>query len=116
LFVIDAAKESKAKAVAVVDPFSDGALVAAELAEQGYKVVALYSSNLDQLPSESLVPPGVSLSFEAVVPFNEDLAQVALALNSLPDIEVVSVRAGAQTGEEYVQQILASGLLNLAEK
>ena len=43
--------------VGVVDPFSTGAIIASMLYERGYKVVAIYSANLEQLGNlQNLVP------------------------------------------------------------
>ena len=112
LFNIDADPEAeKAEvaikpAVVIVDPFSTGAVLAADLGAQGYRVIALYSANLDHLVNvQSLVPKDLTISFEAVIPFNEDLVALVEILKALPKLSIVAVLAGAETGVELADEL-----------
>jgi biotin carboxylase len=90
--------------VGVVDPFSTGAVIASLLYEQGFKVVAIYSANLEQLGNlQSLVPLGLKLTFDAVLGFTS----VDEILKSLSDLSapVVAILAGAETGVELADQL-----------
>jgi len=102
----DSPKASQSSAVAVVDPFSTGAVLAFELSQLGYKVYAgrlhsarfqfslvvhyglcslVYSSNLDQLSNlQNLVPQGLSLSFDKVIPFDPNITALAAKLTDSP--------------------------------
>ena len=92
------------RAIAVVDPFSTGAVLAYELSQKGFKVYAgnklfhhlkqkqifwignswyyiVYSSNLEQLANlQNLVPQGLSLSFDKVIPFDPNIPALAAKL------------------------------------
>jgi biotin carboxylase len=113
LFVIDspsphslAATGERTEAVVVVDPFSTGAVLAADLFQRGYKVIALYSANLDQLLNvANLVPKGVTVSFEAVVPFDDNLGVIQERLAALKAVRVVAVLPGAETGVELADAL-----------
>jgi hypothetical protein len=64
--------------VGVVDPFSTGAALAAEVAKKGFKIIAIYSSDLEKLGNlQNLVPEGLNLSFESIVGYNENLEILA---------------------------------------
>jgi biotin carboxylase len=92
--------------VVVVDPFSTGAVLAADLFQRGYKVIALYSANLDQLLNvANLVPKGVTVSFEAVVPFDDNLGVIQERLAALKAVRVVAVLPGAETGVELADAL-----------
>lgn len=111
--------------IAVVDPFSTGAVLAAELYKRGFAVVAVYSAGLEQLASlENLIPQGLQLSFESIIPFDSDiqvminsLSQIAppnnLHKNTLKglDRELIAVLAGTETGVELADKL--SELLGL---
>ena len=98
--------EKRQNAVVVIDPFSTGAVLAADLCAQGFKVVALYSANLDHLVNvQSLVPQGLALSFEAVVPFHENLAVLQERLRDLADLNITAVLPGAETGVELADAL-----------
>jgi biotin carboxylase len=100
------ASEARLSTVVVTDPFSTGAVLAADLTTQGFQVVALYSEQLEHMENlQSLVPAGVSLSFAAVLPFNKDLTALIKSIQNLPGLEVVQVLAGAETGVELADQL-----------
>jgi biotin carboxylase len=88
------------KCVAVVDPFSTGAVVAYNVTKLGYKCIAVYSADLEQLDAlTSLIPEGLALAFDAVVGFSSNIGAMvsSIAQNGW---EVVAVIAGAETGVE----------------
>ena len=96
--------KDRGTSVGVVDPFSTGAVIASLLHEQGYKVVAIYSANLEQLGNlQNLVPLGLKLTFDAVLGFSniEDM------LKSLKDraAPIIAILAGAETGVELADQL-----------
>ena len=74
-------------------------MAAVELSARGYLVIAMYSANMEHLDNlKSLVPAGLELSFEAVVPFSERAADLVAHLRALPGMRVEAVLAGAETG------------------
>ena len=91
-------------AVGVVDPFSTGAVMASLLAQQGFKVVAIYSAKLEQLGNlQSLVPAGLKLEFDSILGFSS-VSEMALYLKNL-EWPVIAVIAGAETGVELADQL-----------
>jgi hypothetical protein len=96
-------------AVAIVDPFSTGAVLASDLTKLGYKVIAVYSSNLEQLGNlQGLVPTGLSLSFESIILFDKDINVIIENLNiaaTQANSSIVAVLAGAETGVELADQL-----------
>ena len=97
-------KKDRGVSVGVVDPFSTGAIIASLLYEQGYKVVAIYSANLEQLGNlQNLVPLGLKLTFDAVLGFS-NVEDMLNTLSALPD-KMVAVLAGAETGVELADQL-----------
>ena len=98
------AKKDRGVFVGVVDPFSTGAIIASLLYEQGYKVVAIYSANLEQLGNlQNLVPLGLKLTFEAVLGFS-NVDDMLKSLKDLP-APVIALIAGAETGVELADQL-----------
>lgn len=83
LFVIEdvpepANSKSEMECVAVVDPFSTGAVIAATLSARGVLVIAIYSANMDQLTNlQSLVPKGLVLKFDNVIKYDPDVSKMA---------------------------------------
>ena len=106
LFIIDTEEVVPAAAyVAIVDPFSTGAMLAAEAFSRGFKVIAVYSGDLEKLGNlQHLVPEGVNLSFEAIVAFNEDINVVASDLRNV-NTNIVAILPGAETGVELADQL-----------
>ena len=97
-------KKDRGVSVGVVDPFSTGAIIASLLYEQGYKVVAIYSANLEQLGNlQNLVPLGLKLTFDAVLGFS-NVDDMLKTLSALP-AKMVAVLAGAETGVELADQL-----------
>ena len=99
-----ASAKERNEAVGVVDPFSTGAIMASMLSEQGYKVIALYSANLEQLGNlQSLVPAGLKLTFDAVMGYTD----VPSMLKTLQGMQwpVVAIIAGAETGVELADML-----------
>jgi hypothetical protein len=86
-------------AVAVVDPFSTGALLAAEIYAMGLSCIAIYSEHMDQLENlKNLVPQGLNLVFEAVVAFDKDINVIIDSINKL-GFKTLAVLPGAETGD-----------------
>ena len=113
LFNIEEVKMEKSISpiVAVVDPFSTGAILASELCKLNYGVVALYSAKLEQLANvQNLVPQGLSLAFDAVIGFDDNISKIVDSLKSL-NRPLVAIFAGAETGVELADQL--SELMNL---
>ncbi|CAN0359024.1 unnamed protein product, partial [Ectocarpus fasciculatus] len=99
-----AAKNMSKKCVAVVDPFSTGAVVAYNATQLGFKCIAVYSAGLDQLDAlTSLVPAGIDLTFDGIVAFTNK-ENMATAISGF-GWEVVAVMAGAETGVELADAI-----------
>jgi biotin carboxylase len=93
------------QAIIVVDPFSTGALLAADLYQLGYAIIAVYSAKLESLANvQNLIPQGLSLSFEAVVPYDDNVYVMANSISGL-EIPVLAVLAGAETGVEVADQL-----------
>jgi hypothetical protein len=95
--------------VAVVDPFSTGAQLAAQAAKLGYGVVRVLS--IWDSPVAALIQDGVTVDYFATVQFNdqdpsEDDAtnQCVQALRALP-LPVIAVLAGAETGVEIADRL-----------
>ena len=94
--------------VGVVDPFSTGAVLASVICKAGFKVIAIYSANLEQLAAlAGLVPEGLSLTFSSVLGFDEDIS--VMATNLLADCgrreQLVAVLAGTETGVELADKL-----------
>ena len=97
-------KKDRGMFVGVVDPFSTGAILASMLYERGYKVVAIYSANLEQLGNlQNLVPLGLKLTFDAVLGFS-NVEDMLKSLKALP-FPVIALIAGAETGVELADQL-----------
>lgn len=99
------------KVVAVVDPFSTGALVAKHVAQRGFKTICVYSDSLENIETVSnLVPEGVELAFDATIAFESDVETTAKSLQkAVQDLGGVlsAVIPGAETGVR-----LTDGLTN----
>ena len=86
--------------VAVVDPFSTGAMVAHLLSARGIDVVAVYSASMEQLGNlQNLVPKGITLNFVDVVAF-EDIEVMAAKLKNVSEIV-----PGTETGVELADKL-----------
>ena len=97
-------KKDRGVSVGVVDPFSTGAIIASLLFDQGYKVVAIYSANLEQLGNlQNLVPLGLKLTFDAVLGFS-NVEEMLKSLKGLA-APIVAILAGAETGVELADQL-----------
>ena len=96
--VLEASSTTDPKAVIVVDPFSTGALLAAELYSMGMKVIAVYSAQMDKLENlKNLVPQGLNIVFEEVVPFNTTIDDLVRQFRR-PGFTILAIFAGAETG------------------
>ena len=96
--------QQRNEAVGVVDPFSTGAIIASLLSAQGYRVIALYSANLEQLGNlQNLVPVGLKLTFDAVMGYTD----VPSMLQTLREMQwpVIAIIAGAETGVELADML-----------
>jgi biotin carboxylase len=93
------------QAVVVVDPFSTGACLAAHCYSLGYKVIAVYSAQLDELAGlASLIPQGMVLEFHSIVPIEEDIGEVVRKIESC-GFPVIACMAGAETGVELADEL-----------
>lgn len=98
---------SQSQGVAVVDAFSTGAVLAAMLAREGLRCVAVYSEQIDRLDSlRAMVPHDLSIAFDAVVHWS-DPATMAEELRALP-FRVVDVLAGAEPGVQLADEVSCS--------
>ncbi|CAM9358694.1 unnamed protein product, partial [Ectocarpus fasciculatus] len=95
--------------VAVVDPFSTGAQLAAQAAKLGYGVVRVFS--IWDSPVAALIQEGVTVDYFATVQFNDQDPNVDEATNrcvrdlqNLP-LPVVAVLPGAETGVELADRL-----------
>ena len=106
----------KPQCIAVVDPFSTGAVLAAHLCEQGYKVICVYSATLKQMENLlSLVPEGVNLTFDSLVGQKEEfVSEKRSAVYTAGEIlricdekgyDLVSVMPGAETGVNLSERV-----------
>ena len=92
--------------VAVVDPFSTGALISSYLSERGYQVIAVYSAKLEQLSNlQGLVPKGLVVTFAAVLGYSENVQTMTESLLELSQDNILAVIAGAETGVELADEI-----------
>eukprot|EP01039_Chlorochromonas_danica_P007202 gene7202-7968_t len=104
LFDVDVIQEPVGRSlVAVVDPFSTGAVLAADLAKTGYGIVAVYSAKLEQLANlQNLVPAGLTIVFESIIAYDE----INVMVDQLRSCgEIVAIFAGAETGVELADQL-----------
>jgi biotin carboxylase len=105
LFVVKEELKPQQLCVAVVDPFSTGANLAAFMYKMKYHVIAVYSANMDQLATmKNLIPQGIDLTFESIVPFDGGVEAVAEKILGV-GFEVVAVMAGAETGVELADRL-----------
>ena len=106
LFEVQPIVKEKAKAVVLVDPFSTGAVVAHRLNLRGYRVIAVYGTELDKLEKvKNLVPKGVPVVFEEVFAFeNGDISSLCDKFKH-DEWEVVNVIAGCETGVELADKL-----------
>jgi biotin carboxylase len=91
--------------VVVVDPFSTGAMVAYNATLMGYRCIAAYSAELEQLDAlTSLIPQGIPLVFDAIVGYSSDIATMAEEIKK-NGWEILAVLAGAETGVELADKL-----------
>ena len=117
---VEGQEAKKEQCVAVVDPFSTGAVLASDLCKLGYKVICVYSASLKQMENLlTLVPEGVELVFDAIVGQKDGYfsakrsavytAGEILRIADERNYEIVSVMPGAETGvclSERVAELL----------
>jgi biotin carboxylase len=105
LEIVEDESEHSKLGVVVVDPFSTGASLAAHLYKHKYKVIAVYSANMEQLSTmKNLIPQGIDLVFESIVAFDDGIDGVSEKLMKL-DFSIVAVMAGAETGVELADRL-----------
>ena len=93
------------KVVAIVDPFSSGAVLSAEILKSGFHCIAVYSEQMDKLESiKNMVPQGLVIKYEAIIDYNVDKK---LMLNNIRQsgFDVIAVLAGAETGVELTDEL-----------
>jgi len=84
--------------VAVVDPFSAGAVLASALYQAGFKVIAVYSASLESLANLlDLIPEGLDISYVKTVGFDPDISSMC---NSILEgaSPLLGVLVGTETG------------------
>mmetsp|Transcript_8797 Transcript_8797/g.13163 ORF Transcript_8797/g.13163 Transcript_8797/m.13163 type:complete len:979 (-) Transcript_8797:119-3055(-) len=101
--------DSDKGAIAVVDPFSTGAHLAAQVAAAGYRVVKILS--IWDSPVAALVEEGLVVEYCATLQFNDlnpnheaALSEMMDSIKALP-FEVLAVIPGAETGVELADQL-----------
>ena len=107
-FRVDTFCKTREDAVVVIDPLSTGAHTACMLQKRGYKIVALYSLELDKLEQvKNFVPKGLQFSFDAVLALeNDNFEQVIDKIRSY-GWEIVEVMAGCETGVALCDELSA---------
>ena len=96
-------------AVAIVDPFSTGAHLAASVCKQGYKCVRVFS--VWDSPIAALVQEGVTCDFSATIQHNDRLKDQDASINdtifqlkALP-YTILAILPGAETGVELADAL-----------
>ena len=108
LFEVEVAENLKSSKgfVAIVDPFSTGASLAAFIFSLGYKIIAIYSANMEQLSTmKNLIPQNLVLEFDQIITFDRGTEGIAETLQNKTDIHLIAVMAGAETGVELADNI-----------
>jgi len=101
--------ENLANVVVVVDPFSTGAHLAAEVCRSGYKCCRVFSSW--DSPVAALVQQGINIDYCATVQHNNTKKDLEVAIEettrTLLDLpfNIVAVLPGAETGVELADQL-----------
>ncbi len=112
LFIVQPIVKILEPCIIVVDPFSTGAVLASKLPARGYKVIALYSGEIDKLEQlKNLVPKGLELSFDAVLSFEKEDLEALIKNVMAQGWDIKEVIAGAETGVALCD--LLSEALNL---
>jgi len=103
------------KAVIVVDPFTTGAVLAAEIYSRGYSIVCVYSASMNELEKLlSFIPHGLELHFEAVIGqvegYSEEKAAIytageVLRISREKNLDVLVCVAGAETGVQLSDRL-----------
>jgi biotin carboxylase len=102
---VEESKELSGDAIAIVDPFSTGAAMAAMINERNIQVIAVYSKNLEQLASlQALVPKDMVITFAALVGYKPNLNDMIKDINNC-GLNVLAVIAGAETGVELADAL-----------
>eukprot|EP01032_Pedospumella_encystans_P014865 gene14865-17049_t len=100
--------ELKDEIIIIVDPFSTGAHLAAEVCKQGYRCARVFS--VWDSPVATLVQKGLKIDFCATLQFNDRVEHsIALeeCLNSIKELPypVRAILPGAETGVELADQL-----------
>jgi len=117
LFILQAEEVPRENCVCVVDPFSTGAIVAANVNKRNLKCVCIYSSYLDVFDGiNNFIPHGVQVTFDHVIKSNlqsgtnrqenenkyaDDIVE---QLKKLP-WNIVAIVAGCETGVELTDRL-----------
>lgn len=108
------------KIVAVVDPFSTGAVLAHQLIERGYECICVYSDKLENIEYvASLVPEGLTLTFAATVAFEDGKIETTVAAVKSAAAQIMKKNGGAVNDQEhYVSAVIPGAELGvrLADK
>jgi biotin carboxylase len=88
-----------------VDPFSTGASLAAYIYSLGYKVIAIYSANMEQLSTmKNLIPQNLILEFDKIITFDDGVEGISAALRR-SEYNLIAVLAGAETGVPLADEL-----------
>jgi biotin carboxylase len=107
LFTVEVTEDYKqsARHVGIVDPFSTGASLAAYIYSLGYRVIAIYSANMEQLSTmKNLIPQNLILEFDRIITFDEGVERIASLLQD-SQYNLMAVMAGAETGVELADKL-----------
>lgn len=95
--------------VALVDPFSTGAVLAQQISRRGYSCICVYSDSLENMAAVAhMVPDGVELNFTATIGFTgstEGTAEAILKAVEAQGGQLLNVFAGAETGVRLTDQL-----------
>jgi biotin carboxylase len=105
LFNVEVTHKNIKRHVGIVDPFSTGASLAAYIYSLGYRVIAIYSANMEQLSTmKNLIPQNLVLEFDRIITFDEGVESIATTLQD-PKYNLIAVIAGAETGVELADRL-----------
>ena len=110
LFILETGEVSSppappTEAMVVVDPFCTGACLAAHCHALGYKVIAVYSTQLEELASlASLIPQGQVVGFHSIVSMENDIHEVVKKVQAC-GFSIKACMTGAETGVELADEL-----------
>lgn len=103
------APAAKKQCIAVVDPFSTGAVLAQDISKRGYECICIYSDSLENMEGvANMVPEGIVLNFAATIGYTGATETTAAAiLEAVENLngELLFVLPGAETGVRLTDQL-----------